>query len=112
MLFVLLNSMRISVFAIVASNVLFAAISTAINLIPNKRLIHYGFMNQLVDLLPAALLSVVMGGVVYCISFIGLSDIVTLFIQVICGLAIYVAGSVIFQFEAFIDIKKLVFKER
>lgn len=109
---IVLISMRISVFAIVASNVLFAAISTAINIIPNKRLIHYGFMNQLVDLLPAALLSVVMGGVVYCISFIGLSDIVTLFIQVICGLAIYVAGSIIFQFEAFIDIKKLVFKER
>lgn len=100
--------MRINVFAVVASNVLFAVISTIVNIIPNKRLINYGFVEQLVDLVPAALLSIVMGVAVYGLSFLGLSDFLTLIIQIIVGVVIYILGSVIFKLESFNDLKKLI----
>jgi len=52
-------------------------------------------------LLPQMMLSCVMGGMVYGISFLHLSDWVTLLLQIPVGIAIYVSASMIFHIDSF-----------
>lgn len=72
-----------------------------INSYPNKKLIDYGYFEQLKDILPNIVLSSVMAGIVYSVKFIGLSDYITLPIQIVLGVLIYVAGSAIFKMDSF-----------
>lgn len=103
-------TMFISVYAIVASNTLFAFVSVVINIIPNRRLIHYGFKEQIKDLMPAFILSIIMGLLTYAVIFIGLPDILTLIIQVFVGVSIYLGGSILLKIDSFYEIKNLVFR--
>lgn len=105
-------TMRISVYAVVASNVVFAGISSLINIIQNEKLIGYGFKEQILDLVPAFILSVIMGLGVYSVSFLNLQPIWILIIQVIVGIAIYIFESLIFKIEAFSDIKKVLLRKK
>jgi hypothetical protein len=52
-------------------------------------------------MLPAILLSTVMGFAVYSLSFLGLGDVVTLILQVLLGLVIYAVGSIVFRLDSF-----------
>lgn len=73
-----------------------------INSWPNKKLLNYGYLEQLKDILPGILLAVAMGCCIYPIQWIGLPDIVTLCIQVPLGGAIYIGGSKLFKLESFV----------
>lgn len=82
---------------ILASN----AISVVINAISLRKHLHYGFREQLKDLLPQWILSIVMGAAVYTISFIGLVAWQTLLLQVVAGVGIYVLMSILFRLKCF-----------
>ena len=75
--------------------------SQLINSWPNKKLMNYGYLEQIKDMLPNILLSLFMGACVYCITFFNLGNIITLIIQVLLGVLIYVAGSIIFHIDSF-----------
>ena len=95
-------TMFISVEAM-AYSVFFSTIaSQIINASPNKKLLNYSYLEQIKDMLPQIGLTCAMGAVVYCITFLNLSDIVTLLIQVPLGAIIYVAGSWLFKIESFV----------
>lgn len=51
--------------------------------------------------MPSIALSIMMGICVYLIQFVGLSYILTLFLQVLSGAFIYIAGSKILKLEEF-----------
>lgn len=103
-----LVTMFISVQAM-ALSLLFISISELfINSWPNKRLLKYAFGDQIKDLLPQILLAFFMGGSVYCVSFLGLKDILTLVIQVPLGILVYVGGSVLFRIDSFCFCKETV----
>ena len=83
-------------------SLLFASLaSQIINSWPNKKLLNYGYLEQLKDILPGILLAVAMGCCIYPIQWIGLPDIVTLCIQVPLGAVIYIGGSKLFKLESF-----------
>lgn len=87
---------------VMAYSLLFTSIaSQIINSWPNKKLLGYSYLEQLKDMLPQIILSVIMGAIVYCITFIGLSDILTLLIQVVLGIVIYVLGSKVARIDSF-----------
>ena len=65
----LLLTMHINVYAIAISNAVFAGISMIINMIPNKKLINYSMSEQLRDIAPPLLLSIIMGGIIHTISW-------------------------------------------
>jgi len=94
-------TMWISVYAMALSGILATVVGSVINSWPNKKLINYGFWEQLKDMLPALTLTLIMGAAVYPISLLGMNDGLTLLIQVIVGVAIYVAGSAIAKLEPF-----------
>ena len=72
-----------------------------INGYPNKKLLNYSPLEQIKDILPYAILSLVMCGVVLSVNLLNLGNIVTLIIQVFVGVLVYVTGAKIFKLEAF-----------
>ena len=87
---------------VMALSLLFTSVmAQIINSWPNAKLLDYAYIQQLKDMLPAILLSCLMGALVYPITWLGWSDWVTLPVQVIAGAVIYVAGSVIFRLDSF-----------
>lgn len=81
--------------------VITSIISMYINCFPNKKLLNYSFSEQIKDILPSLLISLVMGILVYFAQYLKLSNILTLCIQVIFGIIIYVLLSIIFKLECF-----------
>ena len=98
---ILLCTMHYGVMIMAYSMLFSSIINQIINSFPNKKLLNYGYCEQLKDILPAIVLAVIMGMCVYPIQWIGLPDVITLFIQVIFGVVVYILGSIIFKFEAF-----------
>ncbi len=94
-------TMRISVFAMAISFLIVSISSQIINTLPNKKIMNYGYLEQLKDVLPSIVLSVFMGGCVYSVNFLHLSNIITLIMQVPLGIAIYFGISYFFKLEAF-----------
>ena len=96
----IVSTMWISVLAMAYSALVTSVLSQIINSWPNRKLLNYKYSEQFKDMLPQILLSLGMGAVVYCVSFIGLNDILTLLIQIPLGGALYVAGSKLFKIDS------------
>ena len=97
----LLSTMWFGVMAMAYSLLVTSVCSQIINSWPNRKLLGYSYINQLKDILPNIVLALFMGICVYCVQFIGLSDILTLLIQVPLGAAIYFAGSKLLHVDSF-----------
>ncbi|WP_367112957.1 lipopolysaccharide biosynthesis protein [Ruminococcus sp.] len=97
----ILITMWISVMAMAYSLLFISVASQIINSWPNKKLMNYSYFEQLKDLMPQLLLSLVMGAIVYCVQLLGLNDILTLLIQIPLGAAIYIIGSKLLHLDSF-----------
>jgi O-antigen/teichoic acid export membrane protein len=89
------------VYAIALGQVLSVIISTFVNAYPNRKLLNYSYLEQWKDIYPSLLLSLAMGLVVYSIKWLGLPMIMTLTIQVLIGIIIYIAMAWVFKLESF-----------
>ncbi len=89
---ILLITMNISVMAMAIGLIISSVLSQIINSWPNKKLLNYSYIDQLKDIMPYILISVIMGGMVYLVNFLNLSLIITLIIQIIVGAIIYYIG--------------------
>lgn len=85
--------------AIAMTGLITTLIGWFVNAFPNKRLIGYNFREQVGDLLPMLLMSLLMCGCVLLAGsgceILGLPDIVILVIQVLAGVAIYLLLSMV-----------------
>lgn len=88
------------VMAIAWGGVISSAVSAAVNAHPNRSLIRYGFLEQLHDILPTILISLVMFGVVYAMNTLALPSSVLLILQVIAGVIVYGGLSLLFKVES------------
>ncbi|MFJ8266843.1 lipopolysaccharide biosynthesis protein [Peribacillus asahii] len=89
------------VYAIALGAVVSSIISTIINTYPNQKLLNYHYKEQLKDIIPSLILSLIMGSVVYLINFIDFNVAITLIIQVIVGALVYVGLAYLFKLECF-----------
>lgn len=96
-----LLTMNISVLAIGLGSVFCTIISSIVNAFPNRKLLGYSYMEQILDILPSFALSVLMAAVVYFLPLNFMPIIVKLIIQVIVGAGIYIGLSKLFKMEAF-----------
>jgi len=97
----LVSTMWFGVMAMGYSLLFTSVANQIINSWPNRKLLNYRYLDQLKDILPGILLAVFMGVCIYPIQMIGLQDIVTLMIQAILGVAIYIGGSVVLKLDSF-----------
>lgn len=114
-LILLLTTMWFGVMAMAYSLLVNSVASQIINTWPNKKLLDYGYPEQLKDILPAIALAVGMGAIVYCVKFLHLSDVATLAIQIPLGVLIYAGGSILFKMESFrylLSLAKSFFRKR
>ena len=97
----LIATMFVSVKAMAYSLLVSCFTSQIINVWPNKRLLDYGYMEQIKDIYPTLLLAVIMGVGVYLLNLINLPAIITLLVQIIVAIFIYIVGSVLSKNESF-----------
>lgn len=107
-LVLLLCSMKFGVMAMAYSLLVDSVCCQIINSWPNRKLLNYGYIEQLKDILPSILLAVFMGVCVNFVAWVGLPDILTLMIQIVLGAVIYIAGSIIFRIDSFLYLWSIV----
>lgn len=103
----LLLTMRISVMAMAYSLLVSMVTSMVVNSWPNKKLLKYSFIEQIIDILPNIFIAILMGGVVSTIYIFKLSDVMTLAIQIPLGAIVYIGLSIIFKIEEFQYLKNM-----
>ena len=101
-------TMRFGVMVMAYSLIFTSIASQIINSWPNKKLLNYGYLEQLKDILPGILLAVFMGVCVSFVALLSLSDIVTLMIQVPMGAMIYIGLSKLFKLDSFEYLWKMI----
>ena len=85
--------------AIVAMGIISTLISSFVNASPNKKLIGYSYFEQIRDILPSLIISLVMFIGVGALSLLSqsLSPILLILIQVAAGVSFYLVASLIFK---------------
>lgn len=86
---------------IALTGVLTGFISCFINASPNKKLIGYSYFEQMKDILPSAIASIVMFFAVQAVSYLKLHIVVTMLLQVMVGVSVYVLISVLTKIGPF-----------
>lgn len=97
----LLITMRISVMAMAYSLLVSSVASQIINSWPNRKLLKYGYLEQLKDILPSIILAICMGFLVSLLRFANWSIAVTLICQIALGVVFYVLCSAKIRLESF-----------
>lgn len=98
---ILFTTMWFGVMAMAYSLLLSGVLSQIINSWPNRKLLKYGYLEQVKDFAPGILLAVGMGVCIYFIGFIPLPIALTLVLQIIAGAVIYIALSAFLKLEEF-----------
>ncbi len=90
-----------NLYAIVIGQVISNTVCTFVNAFPNKKLIHYGYLEQVRDVLPAFVLAIVAGMVAWPIGTLGWAALPTAAAQVVVMAVVFVLLALIFRVEAF-----------
>lgn len=100
-LVVLAISLPFGVYFLALSEIVSGVFSSFVNAYPNKKLLNYGYREQIKDILPSLGLSLFMGAVVYLILFLELSPLITMGAQILVGIIIYVGLAYLLKLECF-----------
>lgn len=96
--------------AVAVTGVITDMIGTFLNAFPNKKLAGYAFAEQLRDLLPSLLASVVMMASVLAVGMLPLGNFAILVLQVIAGVLVYLAISAAFRMKPYKTLMGAVMK--
>jgi len=87
--------------AIALGSAFAAVISGFINAHPNKKLLNYGYLEQIEDILPYFVVSIVVGSVIWGLSWIRINDFLLLILQIVIGCSIYGGAAKLLHFDSF-----------
>lgn len=74
-------------------------ISSFINAYPNKKLINYGYIEQIKDIIPSICLSAVMGASLYALSLVQIPLCVSFPFRIVVAVMVYMGLAKLFHFE-------------
>lgn len=97
----LIIAMQFSVYAIAFSGMITTLISSFVNALPNKKLLGYGYLQQVRDMLPGIVYSVIMAAAVIGVGFLPISGILMMFVKIATGGLVYLGVSVVTKSESF-----------
>jgi len=100
-LLVLLVFVKVSVMALALSLMATSLLSMVINAWPNKKLLSYSFSDQIRDILSNLILAVIMGALVYAEGMLVLPLFIKLVLQIMTGIIVYLALSLISKNKSF-----------
>lgn len=94
-------AMNISPMAL-AYSLLFSSICAQfINAWPNKRLLGYSFIEQMKDIIPQTILSLIMLSCVLCVGLLRANVWIMLGLQIVVGIGVYILGSKLLKIDSF-----------
>lgn len=105
---IILITASYSVLAMAWGGILIGIIASIVNSYPNKRLLNYGYFDQLRDIMPYVLLSTAMCIPVLLIPLLSFSPMITLFLQFVTGVISYVTLSYIYSKESLFYIISII----
>lgn len=105
---ILVVSFMINVYAVAWGIVLYNFICIFINLSPSKKLVNYGWKEQIKDILPTFVASLLMGAGIYLIQLLPLSNLSLLLLQFVIGVILYLGLGRIIMEENFVYIMHIV----
>jgi len=94
-------TMFISVKAIVVGMLISSVISQVINAWPNKKMLNYSYLEQVLDMLPQIIASVIMGAAICFVNYLDIHYVVRLLIQVPLGAVVYIICSKLMHIDSF-----------
>lgn len=98
---ILLLTMKYGVLAIALGGVSQTFVATLCNTSPNRKLLGYRYREQIHDLFPAIWMSLVMGAIVLLVGKLPFEPLLTVVLQVMIGMIVYVILVYIFQRSVF-----------
>lgn len=98
---VLISVMRYGVMAIAVSGIFTTVLASIINAFPNKKLINYGYVEQIKDLFNGIIPLLSMAAAVICVGFLNVNDFVVMVLQIFAGAIVYIAVSALTKNESF-----------
>ncbi len=75
-------------------------IASFVNAFPNNKLLNYGYLEQIKDILPSALLACVMAIAIIALGCLHLNIFLTIVLQIVLGSVIYLGLAKILHFES------------
>lgn len=100
-LIILFSTMWYGVMVMAYSLLLLSVLSQIINSWPNKKLLNYGYIQQLKDIMPSIILSIFSGFCMYMVNFLNLGQGLTFVIQIGVGFIVYISLSYLLKLEIF-----------
>lgn len=94
--------------AIALSGAVSTLICSFINAYPNKKLIGYSYFEQMKDICPPFIVSLVMCGVVLAIGMLNMRPLVMMLVQIAVGVVLYVASSAMLRLKPFLMLLQAV----
>lgn len=101
--------------AIAMTGVLTTWLGWFVNAYPNKKLISYSYKEQILDIFPSFILSLLMCLCVLAAGVVCANEVITIMIQVIIGIVFYMGLSVVIRPKAFVilvDMMKKIVNKR
>lgn len=98
---VLVITLPFGVYVMALGQVGVAILSTFINSFPNRKLLNYSYLEQIKDILPNLLISIVMFVIVYLMKFVNINSYLLLTFQILVGVIIYFGLVYLFKLESF-----------
>lgn len=89
-LIILIITANISVKAIVIGMAVLTTLFTFINAYPNIKLLNYTFKEQMEDIIPTVINSLIMAGVAYFCGTLFMNDVIKITVQVMIGIMVYI----------------------
>ena len=97
----LVTTVFVSVKAMAYSLLVSSFASQLINTWPNKKLLGYGYFEQIKDIMPTILLSAFMGLWVCLVGLLDIPGVIVLILQVVVGGAVYIGCSYLLKNDSF-----------
>ncbi len=95
--------------AIAMTGVFTTVISFFVNAYPNKKLIGYSYFEQMKDVFPSFVMSVLMAALVLLVGWLlPLPTFVTMLVQILVGIVLYVLLSIVFKVSSFKELFSVI----
>lgn len=112
---VLIFTVSHGVFVMAIGQVFVTILSTIINSFPNRKLLNYGYFEQIKDIFPNLFIAILMFIVVYIIGYLDFNNVFLLMLlQILVGAVFYMFLMSIFKLESYIYLLNIIknkFKE-
>lgn len=107
---ILLITVKYGVLMIALGGLITGIIASFVNAYPNITLLKYSIREQISDIIPPLLLSVVMGCLIYILKFFIINNYILLVVQILLGVFIYILLSKIFKVEVYYELRSNLIK--